>query len=472
MASQQLKKGLTARHVLFIGLGSAVGTGLFYGSANAILLAGPAVLLAYLISGIAVFMVMRALGEMVMHHPMPGAFGAYATKYLGPLPGFITGWTYVIEMALVCITDVTAFAVYMRIWYPDIDPWIWALGISLLLCGINLCTVKFFGELGFWLSLLKVVAIIMMIIAGAYILLFGMNLASNNGSVTSSFSNLWAHGGFMPNGIHGVMISLTIVVFSFGGVETLGLTALEAKEPDRVIPMSINVVPIQILLFYFLAMLVLLSLFPWNQIGLDGSPFVTIFQGLGIESAANVLNLVVITAAISAINSDMFGAGRMMYGLAKQGQAPKIYGQLSENGVPTYAILTMLLVLMLGVVLNYLIPDQLFFIIAAMATFATVWVWLTVLVSQVAMRRKLSKEAVKSLKFPIPFWPIGPIVAIVFMLFIIGLLGYYAPARSALYAGIIWLVLLVVAYYLWVKPRILKSEVAKECYGVDALKEF
>src|SRR5699024_5636045 len=138
MAPQQLNKGLTARHVLFIGLGSAVGTGLFYGSANAIQLAGPAVLLAYLVSGIAVFMVMRALGEMVMHHPMPGAFGAYATKYLGPLSGFITGWTYVFEMALVCIADVTAFAVYMRIWYPEIDPWVWALGISLLLSGINL----------------------------------------------------------------------------------------------------------------------------------------------------------------------------------------------------------------------------------------------------------------------------------------------------------------------------------------------
>lgn len=454
MAPQQLKKGLTARHVLFIGLGSAVGTGLFYGSANAIQLAGPAVLLAYLVSGIAVFMVMRALGEMVMHHPMPGAFGAYATKYLGPLSGFITGWTYVFEMALVCIADVTAFAVYMRIWYPEIDPWVWALGISLLLSGINLCTVKYFGELGFWLSLLKVVAIILMIIAGAYILLSGMTLGSSDGGVTSSLSNLWEHGGFMPYGIHGVIISLTIVVFSFGGVETLGLTALEAKNPEKVIPMSINVVPIQILLFYFLAMLVLLSLFPWNQIGLDGSPFVTIFMGLGIESAANILNLVVITAAVSAINSDLFGAGRMMYGLAKQGQAPKIYGQLSSNGVPIFAILTMLLVLMVGVFLNYLIPDELFFLIAAMATFATVWVWLTVLISQVAMRRKLSAEAIKNLKFPVPFWPVGPAIAIAFMLFVLGLLGYYAPARSALYAGIIWLMLLVIAYYLWVKPKV------------------
>src|SRR5699024_7811227 len=176
--------------------------------------------------------------------------------------------------------------------------------------------------------------------------------------------------------------------------------------------------------------------------------------GLGIESAANILNLVVITAAVSAINSDLFGAGRMMYGLAKQGQAPKIYGQLSSNGVPIFSILTMLLVLMVGVFLNYLIPDELFFLIAAMATFATVWVWLTVLISQVAMRRKLSAEAIKNLKFSVPFWPVGPAIAIAFMLFVLGLLGYYAPARSALYAGIIWLMLLVIAYYLWVKPKV------------------
>lgn len=460
MGTQQLKKGLSTRHVLFIGLGSAVGTGLFYGSANAIQLAGPAVLLAYLISGIAVFMVMRAMGEMIMHNPLPGAFGAYASKYLGPLPGFITGWTYVVEMALVCIADVTAFAIYMGLWYPDVEPWVWALGITLILCSVNLCTVKFFGELGFWLSLLKVVAIIVMIVAGAYILLSGMQFSSTG--TESSISNLWNQGGFAPNGLYGIIISFTVVVFAFGGVETLGLTALEAKNPEKVLPMAINVVPIQILLFYFLAVMVLLSLFPWNQIGLTGSPFVTIFSELGISSAANILNIVVITAAVSAINSDIFGAGRMMYGLSKQGQAPKIYSQLSKNGVPIYAILAMFCVMILGVVLNYFFPKHLFFVIAAMATFATVWVWLTVLVSQVMMRRTLSPEEVKALKFPIPFWPVGPAIAIVFMIFVIGVLGYYEPARNALYAGVIWLIWLVLVYYIWTKPQMKKREAAGE----------
>ncbi|WP_051396144.1 amino acid permease [Ignatzschineria larvae DSM 13226] len=467
MATQQLKKGLTARHVLFIGLGSAVGTGLFYGSAGAIELAGPAVLVAYLLAGLAVFMVMRALGEMIMHNPLPGAFGAYASKYLGPLPGYITGWTYVIEMALVCIADVTAFAVYMGVWYPDVDHWVWALGITLVLCGINLCTVRLFGELSFWLSLLKVVAIVVMIVAGAYILFSGMGITGGDvagSSSKSSISNLWEIGGFAPYGIHGIIISLSVVVFAFGGVETLGLTALEAKNPNKVIPMAINVVPVQILLFYFLAMLVVLSLFPWNEIGLEGSPFVTIFHKLGIESAANILNLVVITAAVSAINSDIFGAGRMMYGLSKQGQAPKIYSKLSKSGVPIYAVGIMFLVLILGVILNYFIHDQLFFIIASMATFATVWVWMTVLISQVMMRRTLSPEEQKALKFPIPFWPVGPLIAIAFMVFVIGILAYYPPARGAFYAGIIWLVWLVLAYYFWTKPQMVKRAAAGEVF--------
>lgn len=454
----QLKRGLTPRHVLFIGLGSAVGTGLFYGSANAIQMAGPAVLIAYLLSGIAVFMVMRALGEMIMYSPMPGAFGAYATKYLGPLAGFFTGWTYVFEMALVCIADVTAFAIYMGFWYPDVAPWIWALGITLVLCGINLCSVKLFGELGFWLSLLKVLAIVAMICAGGYILLSGMDTTSSTLDSAPAISNLWSHGGFAPNGIYGIIIALSVVVFSFGGIETLGLTALEAENPEKTLPMSINVVPVQILLFYFLALMVLMALFPWNQIGLGASPFVTIFSSLGIESAANLLNIVVITAAVSAINSDIFGAGRMMYGLAEQGHAPKSFSKLSSNGVPIYPIIVMFFVMILGVVLNYLFPKGLFFVIAAMATFATVWVWLTVLISQVAMRKKLSKEETSQLKFPVPFWPVGPAFAIGFMIFVIGILGYYEPARKALYAGGIWLVLLLTCYYLWVKPHQMQGD--------------
>ena len=445
-----LKRGLNARHIRFMALGSAIGTGLFYGSASAIQMAGPAVLLAYLIGGAAVFMVMRALGEMAVHNPVSGSFGHYASTYLGPMAGFILGWTYAFEMIIVCLADVTAFGIYMGFWFPEVARWVWVLGIVFLIGGLNLCNVKVFGEMEFWLSLLKVGAIVAMILGGFGIMLFGIHSAGE--TQASGLSNLWAHGGFMPNGIGGLIASFAVVMFAFGGIEIIGITAGEAKDPQRVIPKAINAVPLRILLFYVLTLFVLMAIYPWPQIGSQGSPFVQIFSNLGIGSAATILNIVVISAAVSAINSDIFGAGRMMYGLAQQGQAPKGFAQLSKQGVPWMTVVVMGAALLGGVVLNYLIPENVFLLIASIATFATVWVWLMILFTQVAMRRSMTKEQVAELKFPVPFWPYAPAAAIVFMLFVFGVLGYFPDTQAALMVGAVWIVLLIIAYWLWVKP--------------------
>lgn len=445
-----LKRGLSARHIRFMALGSAIGTGLFYGSASAIQMAGPAVLLAYLIGGAAVFMVMRALGEMAVHNPVAGSFGQYASTYLGPMAGFILGWTYAFEMIIVCLADVTAFGIYMGFWFPEVARWVWVLGIVFLIGGLNLCNVKVFGEMEFWLSLLKVGAIVAMILGGFGIMLFGIHTAGE--TQASGLSNLWAHGGFLPNGVGGLIASFAVVMFAFGGIEIIGITAGEAKDPQRVIPKAINAVPLRILLFYVLTLFVLMAIYPWPQIGSQGSPFVQIFSNLGIGSAATILNIVVISAAVSAINSDIFGAGRMMYGLAQQGQAPKGFAQLSKQGVPWMTVVVMGAALLGGVVLNYLIPENVFLLIASIATFATVWVWLMILFTQVAMRRSMTKEQVAELKFPVPFWPYAPAAAIVFMLFVFGVLGYFPDTQAALLVGAVWIVLLVVAYLLWVKP--------------------
>lgn len=445
-----LKRGLSARHIRFMALGSAIGTGLFYGSASAIQMAGPAVLLAYLIGGAAVFMVMRALGEMAVHNPVSGSFGQYASTYLGPMAGFILGWTYAFEMIIVCLADVTAFGIYMGFWFPEVARWVWVLGIVLLIGGLNLCNVKVFGEMEFWLSLLKVGAIVAMILGGFGIMLFGIHSAGE--APATGLSNLWSHGGFMPNGVGGLIASFAVVMFAFGGIEIIGITAGEAKDPQRVIPKAINAVPLRILLFYVLTLFVLMAIYPWPQIGSQGSPFVQIFSNLGIGSAATILNIVVISAAVSAINSDIFGAGRMMYGLAQQGQAPKGFAQLSSQGVPWMTVVVMGAALLGGVVLNYLIPENVFLVIASIATFATVWVWLMILVTQVAMRRSMTKEQIAELKFPVPFWPYAPAAAIVFMLFIFGVLGYFPDTQAALMVGAVWIVLLIVAYLLWVKP--------------------
>ena len=450
--TQGLKRGLSARHIRFMALGSAIGTGLFYGSAAAIQMAGPAVLLAYLIGGAAVFMVMRALGEMAVHNPVSGSFGHYASTYLGPMSGFILGWTYAFEMIIVCLADVTAFGIYMGFWFPEVARWIWVLGIVLLIGGLNLCSVKVFGEMEFWLSLLKVAAIVAMILAGFGIMLFGIGSAGSADAAATGISNLWSFGGFMPNGVGGLIASFAVVMFAFGGIEIIGITAGEAKDPERVIPKAINAVPLRILLFYVLTLFVLMAIYPWTQIGSQGSPFVQIFDSLGISSAATLLNIVVITAAVSAINSDIFGAGRMMYGLAQQGHAPKGFAQISRHGVPWMTVLVMGVTLLAGVVLNYLIPEDIFLIIASIATFATVWVWLMILVTQIAMRRSMTAEEVAQLKFPVPFWPYAPIAATVFMVFIFGVLGYFPDTRAALIVGAVWIVLLIVAYRLWVKP--------------------
>lgn len=450
--AQGLKRGLTARHIRFMALGSAIGTGLFYGSAAAIQMAGPAVLLAYLIGGAAVFMVMRALGEMAVRDPVSGSFGHYASTYLGPMSGFILGWTYAFEMIIVCLADITAFGIYMGFWFPDVARWIWVLGIVLLIGGLNLCSVKVFGEMEFWLSLLKVAAIVAMILAGFGIMLFGIGSAGNADAAATGISNLWSFGGFMPNGVGGLIASFAVVMFAFGGIEIIGITAGEAKDSERVIPKAINAVPLRILLFYVLTLFVLMAIYPWTQIGSQGSPFVQIFDSLGISSAATLLNIVVITAAVSAINSDIFGAGRMMYGLAQQGHAPKGFAQISRHGVPWMTVLVMGVTLLAGVVLNYLIPEDIFLIIASIATFATVWVWLMILVTQIAMRRSMTAEEVAQLKFPVPFWPYAPIAATVFMVFIFGVLGYFPDTRAALIVGAVWIVLLIVAYRLWVKP--------------------
>ncbi|WP_286887410.1 amino acid permease [Pseudomonas sp. UBA7456] len=449
--AQGLKRGLTARHIRFMALGSAIGTGLFYGSASAIQMAGPAVLLAYLIGGAAVFMVMRALGEMAVHNPVAGSFGHYASTYLGPMAGFILGWTYAFEMVIVAIADVTAFGIYMGFWFPEVARWTWVLGIVLVIGALNLCNVKVFGELEFWLSLLKVGAIVAMILAGLGIMVFGFSQVGSGQAV--GVGNLFEHGGFMPNGVAGLIASFAVVMFAFGGIEIIGVTAGEAKDPQRVIPKAINAVPLRILLFYVLTLFVLMCLYPWPQIGSQGSPFVQIFSNLGIGSAAAVLNVVVISAAVSAINSDIFGAGRMMYGLAQQGHAPKGFSRLSRHGVPWMTVVVMGAALLVGVLLNYLIPENVFLLIASIATFATVWVWLMILITQVAMRRRMSCEQMAELKFPVPFWPWGPALAIAFMVFVFGVLGYFPDTQAALLVGMVWLVFLVASYLLWCKPR-------------------
>ncbi|WP_100470812.1 amino acid permease [Mycobacteroides abscessus] len=442
-APDTLTRGLSARHIRFIALGSAIGTGLFYGSAEAIRQAGPSVLVAYLLGGAVIYIVLRSLGEMAVRRPVAGSFGEYATQYLGPLAGFLTGWTYALEMVVVCLADVTAFGVYMGFWFPGVPRWVWVFSIIFFIGAINLLSVKVFGEVEFWLSLVKVLAIVAMIAGGIAILVWG---SSTGREEQRGIANLWNDGGFFPHGLAGFVGSFMIVMFAFGGTEIVGITAGEAKDPARTIPRAVNTVPVRIILFYVLTLAVIMALYPWRSIDSNSSPFVQIFEGLGFTSAATVLNLVVVTAALSAINSDIFAAGRMIYGMAQRGQAPAVMRRVSRNGVPWMTVVVMTVALLVGVVLNYAIEERVFVIIASVATFATIFVWLMILLAHFRFRAQQHHGEASVADFPVPGWPYLQVFATGFLMFVVLLLGFGADTRVALIVGAAWLLVLVGAF--------------------------
>ena len=443
-----LRRGLTARHIRFMALGSAIGTGLFMGSSESIQAAGPSVLVAYIIGGAAVFMVMRALGEMLVRHPVSGSFGQFASHYLHPFAGFLVGWTFVFEMILVAVFDATAIGVYMGFWFPGVPRWTWVLAVVAFIAAINMIGVKVFGELEFWFALIKIVAIIALIGAGVAIIIFGFGIADHDQMGPRA---LFDHGGAFPHGLWGLLSSFTIVMFAFGGIEIIGVTAGEAQNPKKVLPAAINSVPVRILLFYVLTLGVIMCILPWNQITSEISPFVAIFDSVGFNAAAAILQVVLITAALSAINADIFGAGRMLHGLAEQGQAPRSFAHTTRNGVPVMTVITMIVALLVGVLLNYLYPDQALFLLGALATFATVLVWLVILTAHIRMKRVLVQENRLRSEFPMPLWPAGSWVTVAFILFVIVMVGIVPDSRPALWVGLLWVGALWLCYFAFVR---------------------
>ncbi|MGD6816403.1 amino acid permease [Metabacillus sp. 84] len=443
--NNELKRGLEERHITLMSLGAAIGVGLFLGSAAAIELAGPGILLAYAFAGMIMFFIMRALGEMAIQKPVAGSFSRYARDYLGPLPGFLTGWNYWFLWVVTCMAEITAVAKYMTMWVPEeqVAPWIWALLALIIMTSVNFLAVKAYGELEFWFALIKIVTIIGMIIIGAGIIIFGIG----NGGVATGISNLWSNGGFFPNGIEGVMLSLSMVMFAFLGIELIGVTAGEVKNPEKSLARAIDTVFWRILIFYVGALFVIMSIYPWDQIGTQGSPFVLTFEKLGIPGAAGIINFVVLTAALSSCNSGIFSTGRMLFNLAQQDEAPKSYSKITKGGVPGLAILTSAAALLVGVVLNYLVPEKAFVWVTSISTFGAIWTWGIILLSQMRYRRSLSREQVKNLKYKMPLFPYANYIALAFLGMVVVLMAFSADTRVALIVGPIWFALLLAVYF-------------------------
>ncbi|TOY79656.1 amino acid permease [Burkholderia pseudomallei] len=457
-----LHRGLGQRQMRLIALGAAIGVGLFLGSANAIKMAGPGIILSYIIGGAVIFVIMRALGEMAVHEPVAGSFSRYARNYLGPLAGYLTGWNYWFLWLVTCIAEITAVGIYMGIWFPDVPRWIWALAALATMGSVNLLTVKAYGEFEFWFALIKVVTIVVMIAVGIAMIAFGIG----NHGVPMGISNLWAHGGFFPNGAQGVLMSMQMVMFAYLGVEMIGLTAGEAANPQKTIPGAINSVFWRILLFYGGALFVILSIYPWNEIGTQGSPFVMTFERLGIKTAAGIINFVVLTAALSSCNGGIFSTGRMLYNLAQQGHAPRTFGETTASGVPRRAIVVSMAALLVGVRLNYLVPEKVFVRVTSISTFGAIWTWGVILVTQMKFRASLAPAEERALRFRMPFWPYASWVALAFLVLVIGLMAYFPDTRIALYVGPAWLVLLVVLYFvLKLEPEGGKAAGLERRYG-------
>jgi AAT family amino acid transporter len=436
---EQLSRGLNDRHIQLIAIGGAIGVGLFLGSAQAIQTAGPALILSYALGGIIIFLIMRALGELALDQPVTGSFSTYATEYIGPWAGFITGWTYWFMWVVTGMAEITAVGVYVRYWFPSVPQWLPALVALVAVYLVNLITVKLFGEVEFWFALIKIVTIIALIVIGLVIITTGWG---NQGHAVG-FSNLWTHGGFMPHGVGGVLLALQMVMFAFLGVELVGVTAGEASDPDKTLPSAINKILWRIMIFYIGALVIIMALYPWDQLDGKTSPFVLTFAKIGIPAAAGIINFVVLTAALSSCNSGMFSTGRMLYTLAHQNQAPKSFGEVSKRKVPARGITASFIVLLIGVLLNYFIPKQAFAYITSVATIGALWVWGIIVYAHLKYRKR--KQA-KNDSFKMPGYPVTNWIVILFLVMVAVLLAFSEDTRVALYVAPFWFGILAISY--------------------------
>ena len=448
-SESNLSRNLHNRHIQLIALGGTIGVGLFLGSAQAIHNAGPGLLLTYVVGGTAILFIMRALGELLTYRPVAGSFATYADEFCGPFAGFITGWSYWFNWVVSVMAETTAIGIYVRFWIPWMPQWLPPLIVLIVLYGANLVAVKVFGELEFWFALIKVVAIMALILAGLGVIFFHFGDFGSQ----ASFTNLWTHGGFLPFGTLGVLLTLQIVMFAYSGVELIGVTAGEAENPAVVLPRATNGIIFRILLFYIGALVVIMALVPWNQLSPDTSPFVFVFQKLGIPAAASIINAVVITAAASSCNSGIFSTGRMLYSLACRGQSPRVFASVNRQNVPAAAIHASAAIMLIGVFLNYEVPAHVFTWVTSIVLIGTLLPWGMIMAAHLGYRRAVREGRAPASSFRMPGAPVVNYLVIAFLLFVTAMLWLQPDTRVALYVAPFWFGLLAVSYFYGVKPQ-------------------
>lgn len=435
---KQLKAPLKTRHILMMALGSAIGTGFFFGAGESISLAGPAIILSYLIGGIIMYIIVSALGEMAVNEPSSGSFSYYAYKYIGDYAGFISGWNYWFNYIIVSMLELTATGMFLNYWFPNSEHWIIIAGIFVFFTGLNLINIKAFGEFEFWFAAIKVITIICLIAFGLYMIIFDQSLGNHQPNI----NNLWVNGGFFAGGASGFLFSFVVVVFSFGGTELVGITAAEAKDPQKTIPMAIKGIIFRIILFYILTLAIIMCLYPWNKINAHISPFVDVFAQIGIAKAASIINLVAISAALSSFNTGIYSTARMLFNLSAQGNAPKQLNKISSNNIPINAVFVSCACIALTILLNYLFPQQIFNVLLALATIAAIINWMTILFTHYVFKKKTVSKST----FKVIFYPISSIIAFVFLISVSIIMCFMTNMRMAILIAPLWLGGLSIAY--------------------------
>ena len=456
-----LSRQLSARQLTMIAIGGAIGTGLFLGSSLAVRTAGPAVILTYAIGAVVALLLVGALSEMAVAHPTPGSFGIYAELYVNRWAGFVVRYTYWAVQSIAIGGEAAAVAVYCQWWLPQVPPWIWIVAFSIALVAVNARSVASFGEFEYWFAMIKVVAILAFIVFGLATLV-GLGPASGVG-----FQNFTQHGGFFPHGLTGAWMAIVFVIFSYIGTEIVAVTAGEAKNPQQAVPKAMRSMVARLILFYMGSIVVLIAVVPWTQIqpGQDvtASPFVKVFELTGIPAAAHLVNFVVLTAALSSMNCNLYLVTRMMFSLSRSGFAPPAFGTVSKKGTPINALLISTFGLGIATVLAVLFPDSVYVYMFGIALFGGLFVWLLIFVTHLFFRRKW----VANRGAPLPVRMIGyPYTTLLGALAIVAMLAttWWVPGMQVtLISGMSWLVFISLAYWVWgrrQRPTVAPTEMA------------
>ena len=461
---EQLSRQLNSRQLAMIAIGGAIGTGLFLGSSLAVHTAGPAVILSYLLGAVIALSLMRALSEMAVAHPTSGSFGVYAELYLNPWAGFAVRYTYWAAQCVAIGGEATAIAIYCQWWFPHTPAWLWVLLFSVALVWVNARSVGSFGSFEYWFAMIKVAAIIIFIVFGASLLLSPfLGFASTNSAI--GFHNLTAYGGFFPLGWRGVWMAMAFVIFSYIGTEVIAVTAGEAKDPQVAIPRAMRSMVFRLILFYLCSIVLVISIVPWNQIqpgaAVTASPFVKVFQLIGVPAAAHLINFVVITAAASSMNCNLYLVSRMMFSLARGGYAPSGLGRVSARGVPLPALFISAAGLALALLISFLFPSSAFVYLFGISLFGGLFAWLLVFVTHMAFRAKHRQSSSSSSSSAVPMraagFPYFSLFGGASMVAILATTWWVEGMRITLISGLSWLAFLTLVYFLVARRRLISA---------------